>query len=104
MLKRKPQVPDVMTATNPETNSLQLRYGTSAWRLQQELDDQPMDQESTSFYAGDIRDCLSTCDPKAFKSLRDLIRNKKVSEMVTAPIAEMKSLVGAVLRPGSGSV
>ena len=94
-MARQIQVADQLLETVGEET--QIRYGTSLWRLQDAIDNEPMDQESTEFYAGDIRDVCNQCDGP--KSLRDAVKGKSVGETVVLKIADVKALIKSACNP-----
>lgn len=98
-MARQQQTPDTMTAQ--DENETVIRYGTALHRVNEIVDDQPADQESTEFYAGDIRDVLRLCDEKSFKDLRDKVKGKPVGESVSLPVAQCRQLVATAIKPGS---
>ena len=99
-MPRQIQVADPMFETDGDGETKPL-FGTAAHRVQEVIDDQPMDQESTGFYAGDIRDICGLCDPnnKTVKSLKDKIKNAAHGTEFNLPIADVKSVLSMAMNP-----
>lgn len=95
-MARQIQIADVLYETGTD-GELQIRYGTSLWRLQDAIDNEPMDQESTAFYAGDIRDVCNACDGP--KPMRDAVKGKAVGESIVLKIADVKQLIATARKP-----
>lgn len=95
-MRPKQQLPDAQLVEG------EIRYGTSLWRVNQVLDDMPLDQEFSDFYAGDLRDVANISDPndKIVKSIRDKVKSKPVGELLNLPVLDVKQLV-AVARRGT---
>jgi len=76
-----------------------IRYGTALHRINEIVEDQPMDQESAEFHAGDVRDVLRLCDEKSFQEVRDKVKGKPTGESVTLTLSQCRPLVAAALKP-----
>lgn len=71
-------------------------YGTPLHRVNEIVQDNPVDQESAEFFAGDIRDVCGICDGP--KSLKDAVKGKPVGELVNLKLAEVRQLIQAARR------
>jgi hypothetical protein len=94
-MARQVQIADPLTAAG------EIIYGTALYRLQDTVDNEPQDQESTGFYAGDIRDCCAVCESKdkAIGDLLEKVRGQVAGAVVSLPIADVKKLIDAVRKP-----
>jgi len=92
-MARQQQIADVMVEGE------EIRYGTSLYRVNETAEDQPLDQESTEFLVGDIRDVCRVCDEKAFAEIREKIKGKSSGESVSLPVVQAKQLVSAARKP-----
>lgn len=95
---KPPVVPDKQTVRSDD--KVEIRYGTPLWRLNDIVENQPQDQESTDFLVGDIRDVCNAAGTKEkiAEELREHVKGKNVGASVSLPIASVKSLIACVLR------
>lgn len=80
----------------PMALSGEIVYGTPLHRINEIVADNPVDQESAEFYAGDVRDVCSICDGP--KSLKEAVKSKPVGELVSLKLAEVRQLIQAARR------
>lgn len=94
-------MPQMLQTPDPLAIEGKPVYGTALYRLQEAVDAQPQDQESTEFNAGDVRDCCLACDPKnkVAAELRDKVKGLSPGASVSLPIASVKKLIAAVASP-----
>ena len=92
-MARQQQVPDVMVEAED------IRYGTALHRVNEVVEDQPLDQESADFLAGDIRDVCRVCDEKSFADIREKIKGRPSGESVNLTLSLVRQLVSAARRP-----
>lgn len=99
-MARQVQIADAMVEFIE--NGPQVVYGTSLWRLQDTVDNQPLDQELTDFFAGDIRDVCAIADQtdKVVKSLKDKAKGTDApGTVVRLAIADVRALVKSACNP-----
>jgi len=76
-------------------------YGTALYRVVETIDDQVEDQESATFYAGDIRDVCNTCNQKdkAVIALRESVKGKVPGESVSLVLKDVRDVVRLIKSP-----
>jgi len=98
-MPRQFQTPDPMFRSSPDGQ--EVLFGTAMYRLQSTIVDQPMDQEATGFYAGDVRDVCALCDAsnKTVKALKDKTKGVAPGAEVSLSIADVQSVIQLAMNP-----
>ena len=81
-----------------EKDKVSIRRGTPLFRVNKIVSEQPQDQDESDFLVGDIRDVCAIVKDKPSEDLRTAVKGKKIHELVSLSIAQVKQLVAAALK------